>query len=197
MSDFFDRLVADMTKGAAETEGFIRGGRVAVQAAHDPQGFEQKLAAAAPPPIPIRAHGAEIRRLVKKRQAEGLGDEVKLPGLPPVRSRASADVSPKLGHSYAQGAEDALDAFGVKQAFLGAVLPMAASFLGGSALKKGLGWAAGKFLPGAKGIGGMVGNVARKGMNVLNKGGIGADAMNMGANMGAAEVANRFVNPGQ
>lgn len=190
MSDFFERFVADLTKGAAETEGFVRGGRVGVEVAREPQGHEQKLAAAIPPPIPRAAIAKKGPPPIPSKKAPvGAASMFTIGGKTPEWTKGGS-----VSGSYARGAEAALDAFGVKEAFWGAILPTAASFLGGAGLKKGLGWAASKFLPGAKGVGGAVGNVARKGLNVLNKGGLGADAMNMGANMVAGEAANRVFN---
>ena len=206
MSDFFERLVADMTKGAAETEGFIRGGRVAVQAQRDPQGFEQKLAAATPPPIPAAA-------FAKKGPPPPPAAAMAKKGPPPVPKAKGATGAERMftiggktpewakggsvSGSYANGAEAALAAFGVKEAIWGTLATMGASLLGGSALKAGLGAAARRFAPAAANtLKGRIGGIAQKGLNTLNKGGMGADAMNMGASMVAGEAANRVFNPG-
>jgi hypothetical protein len=42
---FFDKFIADLVKGAENTQGFMRGGRVTVEVQREPRGREEKLAA--------------------------------------------------------------------------------------------------------------------------------------------------------
>lgn len=44
MSDFLDKMIADLKEGAERSEGFMRGGRVGVEVARERRGREAKLA---------------------------------------------------------------------------------------------------------------------------------------------------------
>lgn len=44
MSDFLDKMIADLKEGAERSEGFMRGGRVGVEVARERRGREEKLA---------------------------------------------------------------------------------------------------------------------------------------------------------
>ena len=88
---FFDKFIADLVKGAAASEGFVRGSRVQVVVGPEKAGREEKLASHA-----------------------GLG---------------------ALENRYAQGAIAAAATFGLKEAFLGAALPMLGSMFGGTAAR--------------------------------------------------------------
>lgn len=49
MSDFLDKMIADLKEGASRSEGFIRGGHVGVEVARERRGREEKLATIAAP----------------------------------------------------------------------------------------------------------------------------------------------------
>jgi hypothetical protein len=91
-----------------------------------------------------------------------------------------------LEQQFAAGAKAAADHFGVKEAFLGALLPMAGSVLGGTAARAGLGMAAKRM------GGGMMGNMAGKALGFANKGGIHGAAFDQAASMAGGAIGNRL-----
>lgn len=97
-------------------------------------------------------------------------------------------ASEKLGtiaDAYANGATAAAAAFGVKEAFLPALLPLAGSLLGGTALRAG----AGAVAKGAMGRGaaGLASKVVPK-----MTGGIGGAATDMAGSMVGGAIGNKL-----
>lgn len=97
-----------------------------------------------------------------------------------------ASKSASLQNYYIQGNQAAVSAFGVKTAFLGAVLPIAGQLLGGTALRAGTGAL-------ARGVGGKaLGNIASKVLPRMNSG-IGGMAADMAGGALGGRVAEKLV----
>lgn len=146
MSNFVDKIIEDLVKGASRAEGFMRGGRASVFVNRD--GREEKLAMFG------GAGGLMAPAAAAASMLSGGGAAVrpKGPATPPPLPQAALDrmhasspfaAGPKLGQSYDAGVKAAFAAFGVKEGFA-QFLPMLAR--AGAAL-------APKLLPAAKSVG--------------------------------------------
>ena len=227
MSDsFFDKFIADLVKGAENTEGFMRGGHVTIDVQREPRGREEKLAAFMPaasggagkllgmamrhPGAALGIAGATAGALggaagaEKGHGLEGalkggvLGGGLALGAGAGARHLArthpgemAAGMMPKaaaLEGRYVAGVKAAAAAFKVKEAFLGALLPLAGSLLGGTALRAGAGAL-------AKGVGGKaLGGIASKALPMMGKG-IGGMATDMAGSMAGGAIGQKLAPP--
>jgi hypothetical protein len=247
-NDIMDKIIADLIKGAQESEGFMRGSRAKVEIGRD-RGHEVKLAnhggmgaliGGVGPGMgdmgaknPIFGHavgnlggqagaaigaglGADPGRGLNAAIDAGIGHSVggwagsglgSLLHLSPeaidVARRISATGGSMIGGQigghddrgtldrlrnknsaldarYTDGVKAAAEAFGVKEAFLPALLPLAGSLLGGTALRAGAGAL-------ARGAGGKaLGGLASKALPAMGKGMGGMATDMIGSQIGGA-----------
>jgi hypothetical protein len=144
---FFDKLIADLVKGAELNSRANGGPGVNILIDRENHGHEEKLASA----------------IDRVKQAT-------------------------LTDNYTLGVKAAATAFGVKEAFLGALLPMAGSMLGGGALRKGVGALAGG--AGGKALGGMAGKILPK-----MTGGMGGFATDAIGSMAGGALGQKLAPP--
>lgn len=151
MSDFLEKILADLVEGGRNSEGFMRGSRPTVIVARENRGREEKLASHAlldgmlksaifggagglmsPQSVAssmLSGGGAAMRPQAVAPAAKATG--AKPPPLPQAalnRMHASSPFAagPKLGQSFEHGMKAACAAFGVKEAFLPALAGLAA-----------------------------------------------------------------------
>jgi hypothetical protein len=242
-NDIMDKIIADLVKGAQESEGFMRGSRTKVEIGRD-RGHEVKLAnyggmgggtgallggigglglpGGSEAGSMIGAGlGADPGMGLNAAMDAGLGRWIGggLGGLAGGLAHLSPEAAQTLkqigqvgggaigGHlggkdergmidrargkfsaldaRYTAGVKAAAEAFGVKEAFLPALLPLAGSLLGGTALRAGAGAL-------ARGAGGkMLGGMASKALPMMSKG-IGAAATDMAGSMAGGAIGQKL-----
>lgn len=200
--DIAQKIIDDLIKGAAASEGFVRGSRMQVQIG-EAQGHETKLASiggalgggvlgggagALGGGLAGAGTGALLGKLLHldPSLAQELGTMLGMGGaaaggIGGAAAGAAAGQEPHhpslmerikgggLDERYTKGAKAAATRFGIKEAFLGSLLPLAGSALGGMGLRAGAGAL-------AKGAGGkMLGGLASKALPHM-AGGIGGAA---------------------
>jgi hypothetical protein len=255
-NDIMDKIIADLVKGAQESEGFMRGSRTKVEIGRD-RGHEVKLAG-------YGGMGGGTGALLGGKDERGLLDRVRGKfsahknahnyggvggAFGPVGAAIGADPGHRMsaaggsllgamgggtlgtllgalegptgmalgaplgalagsiygGHRggepdpslldrakgaalearYTDGVKAAAEAFGVKEAFLPALLPLAGSLLGGTALRAGAGAL-------ARGAGGKaLGGLASKALPAMGKG-IGGAATDMIGSMAGGAVGQKL-----
>lgn len=249
MSDFTDRFIADLIKGAESSEGFIPGSRVAVEVAREARGREEKLAADASTylgGIPVAGPGlaglnasardgsmssgfltgagagvgqyggAALGSMLGNRLSKYLADRFDLNeedaqllgmglgglggtigggmlGAAGGRALGEPTKQGSLQDTYQEGVHAALEGFGVKEAFLGAIAPAVGSALGGTVAKAGLGALAGQARN--RGLRGMAGRAAETVLSKTQKG-MGAAAFDNAASMAGGALGQRLA-PGE
>lgn len=141
MSDaFLDKFMAELIKGAEQSEGFIRGGRVGVEVSRENRGREEKLASAnnlLASQYAKGSHAALERFGIKEAFLPLLGMAGSLLG--GTAARAGLGMAAKglagkagIGGMLGRGAQSALNWAG-KSPMRGAALDMAGSMAGGAA----------------------------------------------------------------
>lgn len=163
MSDaFFDKFIADLVKGAEVNSRSVGGPGVNIVIDRENHGREEKVANQGG----VGGH---------------LGGKDDRSAFDRLRGKQSA-----LEQRFADGAAAATRAFGLKEAFLGALAPIAGSILGGAGLRAGAGAL-------ARGAGGkMLGSLATKALPHMT-GGIGGAATDMIGSMAGGALGQHMM----